>query len=90
MLLQVLNEGFTIPQLAEKITVLAILAGLVYYFSKKVDSLEVKRESDRVGYESKHELLYDKFLEVEKNNNKVLTELTQSIRDLSSKINIIK
>jgi hypothetical protein len=85
--LEAVNEvGLTFPGWAEKLTLLGVLTMLVYYFSKKVDKLEIKRDSERKEFEAKYEKLYEKFIEVETNNNEVLNNLNHSINQLTIKI----
>jgi hypothetical protein len=84
--LQATTTGFEIPAIVEKISVLAILAGLVYYFSKQLDQMKVLRETDRKEFETKREddrkevlAMHDKAIESINNNTQVMQRLIDKI-----------
>jgi hypothetical protein len=84
--LEVTSTGFIIPGWAEKISVLAILAGLVYYFSKQLDQMKELREEDRKEFELKREAdrkemvaMHDKAIESINNNTNVMQRLIDKI-----------
>jgi hypothetical protein len=84
--LQVASTGFEIPGWAEKVSVLVILSGLVYYFSKQLDQMKELREEDRKEFEAKREadrkemvMMHDKAIESINNNTNVMQRLIDKI-----------
>lgn len=90
------SESF-LPNLGEKLTIIAALAFFLYYFMKELKEVRSQMEKSRTEHEEKMEKMFDRVVTIERESQEAIIKsnfanekLADAIDDLTQKIHQIR
>ncbi len=82
-------ESF-LPDLGEKLTVIAALAFFLYYFMKELKQVRENQDKMRKEYEAKFESMFERVAEMERKNMEALNKVSYTNERLADAVDGLK
>lgn len=82
-------EAF-LPELGEKLTLIAALAFFLYYFMKELKQVRESQDKMRVEYETKFENMFERVAEMERKSTEALQKVSYTNERLADAVDALK
>lgn len=75
-----------LPDLGEKLTLIAALAFFLYYFMRELKQVREQMERKQMEYDKKFESMFERVSDMERKNMEVLNRLAEAVEGLKEQL----